>query len=826
MSRARYDFSGWATRNNLRCSDGRTIRKNAFKDNDGKTVPLVWNHQHNDPTNVLGHALLENREEGVYAYCTFNDNPRGQEARELVRHGDVTALSIYANQLKHQGSDVLHGAIREVSLVLAGANPGALIDSVLEHGDFSDDTAIIYTGTSLHISHSDDDYDEGEYEDGEVYEEDEADFEEEDADYENDEGEETMDEEYLSDVMDSLDDEQREAVYEIVGRAIEDTEYRLSHGDEDGEAYDEEYDEDDEDYDEDETVEDVFDTLTDKQKTVVYALVGQAIEDAGGEVEHSFYDGNYFAHADGEDDGETVADVFETLTDKQKKVVYALIGQAIEDAKGGADADDEDEDDEGESEMRHNIFESDYEDDYTVLSHADMEEVFSDARRMGSMREAVLAHGLDNIEILYPDNQEVNPGAPEFIKEPDEWVKKVLAGVRHTPFSRIKTTFANITEADARAKGYVKGKRKIEEVFSLLRRVTNPTTIYKKQKIDRDDMVDITDFDMVAWIKGEMNMMLDEERARAYLIGDGRNMIDEDKIDENCIRPIWTDDELYSVKVPVAIAANATEDQKARTFIRNMIKSRKVYRGTGTPSLYIGEDMLTACLLIEDLNGRIVYDSVEKLATALRVKEIISVPAFDGKIRIADGKAYNLMGIMVNLQDYNVGNTKNGAKNLFEDFDIDYNQQKYLIETRESAALVKPYSAVVLEMVYSAILDVEPEDPTTMMSGKAVSALQENIIVNDTFFKGTLKYVTGYIGYSEVTEEQSGHYLALKFTTTEGATTKVQITGKDAITVGEEGNVVLRVENKNNQKVTITTELDGEVITKKFSLAGLVLENA
>lgn len=558
-----FDFGGWATRNNLKCSDGRTIMKDAFKHNDGQTVPLVWNHQHNDPLNVLGHALLENREEGVYAYCKFNETESGKNAKLLVEHGDVTALSIYANQLKQNGSNVIHGAIREVSLVLAGANPGAFIDTVIRHGETSDEEAIIYTGKNISMYHSD----------------------------EKKEEEETM------------------------------------------------------------------------------------------EVEKK------------EKNEETIADVFDTLTEKQKTVVYAIIGQALE----GKEESEDDNDEGGNKTMKHNVF--DQEDaKKDVLSHSDVEAIFSNVKRYGSLRDAVLAHGIENIDYLFPDAKNVT-NTPQFIQRDTGWVQKVMNSVHHTPFSRIKSIFADITEDDARAKGYIKGNLKKEEVFSLLKRTTTPTTIYKKQKLDRDDIVDIVDFDVVAWLKSEMRVLLDEEIARAVLVGDGRLASSDDKINEQNIRPIWTDADLYTIKAPVTVDDNATADEKAKAFIRAAIKSRKNYKGSGEPTLYTTEDILTDCLLIEDTTGRIIYDSVTKLATALRVKEIVTVPVMENLSRVDNDTTYNLMGIIVNLTDYNIGADKGGAVNMFDDFDIDYNAQKYLIETRCSGALIKPYSAIALELV-------------------------------------------------------------------------------------------------------------------------------
>lgn len=583
------DFSGWATRNDLKCSDGRVIRRDAFKHDDGIKVPLVWNHQHNDPRNVLGHAWLENRPEGVYTYGFFNDSESGEIGKILVKHGDICALSIYANQLQQRGCDVLHGEIREVSLVHAGANPGAFIDSMLKHGEDSDDEAIIYTGMPLYLSHSD------------------ADKQEDKAD--NGEKKETSE---------KKDDPEKKT-----------------------------------DSDEEKTVADVINSMTEEQKNVMYAMIGRAMDDQGESDPES---------EDNNDD----------------------------DSKGGTNT------------MKHNVFDKDDRQKENVLVHSDGSEVsseeistiFGDIKRYGSLKDSVLAHGIDNVDYLFPDAQTL-ANTPEFIQRDTGWVKKVMSGVHHTPFSRIKSIFADITEDDARAKGYFKGKLKKEEVFGLLKRTTTPTTVYKKQKMDRDDVVDITDFDVVAWLKSEMRMMLDEELARAYLIGDGRLASSDDKINEQNIRPILKDEELYTIQATVSVQSSATEDDKAREFIRTAIKARKNYKGSGQPTLYTTEDILTDCLLLTDTTGRDLYTDVAQLAKKLRVKEIVTVPVMEG-VNGKNGGA--LMGIIVNLADYNVGADRGGAVNMFDDFDIDYNQQKYLIETRCSGALIKPYSAIALEL--------------------------------------------------------------------------------------------------------------------------------
>ena len=563
---SKYDFSGWATKNDLKCSDGRIIRRDAFKDNDGQTVPLVWNHQHNDPLNVLGHALLENRAEGVYAYCTFNDTPAGNNAKMLVEHGDVSALSIYANRLKQDRGNVTHGVIREVSLVLAGANPGAFIDSIMRHGESSDEEAVIYTGENLSLEH--------------------------------------------------------------------------------------------------------------------------------GEKEDNMENGNE----------KTIKDVVDSMTEEQRNVMYALIGQALEDVKHSDDAEEHEQknkNEEGdENEMKHNVFDNQNKNNAKdTLTHAEMTAILTDAKRYGSLKESVLQHketfGIENIDILFPDYKNMNV-PPEFIKRDTGWVAQVMNGVSHTPFSRIKSVFADITADDARARGYMKGNLKKEEVFTLLKRTTDPQTIYKKQKLHRDDVIDITSFDVVAWIKAEMRMMLDEEIARAILVGDGRLSSSDDKIKETNIRPIYKEEALYVVNT--VLDKQSDVDTRAKAFIRAAVKARKDYQGSGEPTLFCSEDLLTDLLLLEDGHGRAIYESEAKLATALRVKNIVTVPVMEGLHRTNGDKGEcNLLGIIVNLRDYNVGADKGGAVNMFEDFDIDYNAQKYLIETRCSGALVKPYSAIVIE---------------------------------------------------------------------------------------------------------------------------------
>ena len=570
LSPKNYDFSGWATCPNLKCSDGRTIMNDAFKHHDGDIVPLVWNHQHNDPNNILGKALLHSRDGGLYAYCQFNDTEQGMNAKMLVEHGDISALSIYANDLKHNASrGVTHGNVREVSLVLAGANPGAFIDSIMKHGEESDDEAIIYTDEPIEIYHA----------------------------------------------------------YEEKGEFKEETE------------------------------------VAEEKKA---------------------------------ESSKTVAEIIESMNKEQKDVMYGMIGEALNHTNEKEEDNGDENTDEEENEVKHNVF--DNEDQKDVLSHSDMQAIFADAKRHGSLKESVLAHGIEDIETLFPEPKSQN-NPPEWINREMGWVKNVMSAVHHTPFSRIKSMFADLTEDDARAKGYIKGNFKKEQVFGLMKRTTTPTTIYKKQKLDRDDVIDITDFDVVAWLKAEMRMMLEEELARAILVGDGRPSSSDDKINELNIRPIWTDDDFYTIKKKISVSANATEDQKAKAFIRACVKSRKEYKGSGNPTLYTTEDVLTDLLLLEDSTGRIIYETEDKLRSALRVSAIVTVPVMEG-LKRTDGESneLDLMGIIVNLNDYNVGADKGGAVNMFDDFDIDYNAQKYLIETRCSGALIKPFSAIALEM--------------------------------------------------------------------------------------------------------------------------------
>ena len=649
---ARYDFSGYATRNNIRCSDGRTIRRNAFIDNDGATVPLVWNHRHNEPSNVLGHALLENREDGVYCYGSFNDTAEGQRAKSLVTHGDIKHMSIYANQLR-QTSDgsVMHGNIREVSLVLAGANPGAYIETLdIQHADDPDYDeeyeAVIFTDLKFELAHADD---------------------EEDKKKKKPELKEL--------VKDASDDDDTE----------EDEEEETADTEEDGEK-------DSEDSDEE----------TDDKKL-------KHADDSKEEKKMA-------ANPD-----KTVQDVFNELTEEQKNVVYFMIGEAIKAAgkgEGGEAKQSGIYDDEEDALMHSNIFENSAKEEF--LAHAEeffsedsTKNIFKDAKRIGSLKEAVLQHAAANnivdengnpaIGDLFP-NERLLDNQPEWINIDQEFVKEFMSRVHKSPFARVKTMFADITETEARAKGYTKGNKKIDEVFKLLKRSTSPTTVYKKQTLDRDDVIDITDFDVIAWLKAEMRVKLDEELVRAMLVGDGRSDVSADKISEQSIRPIWTDDDLFTVKAKITVAANADDDAIGKAVIKGAIKARKDYRGSGNPILFTTEDVLTNMLLLTDTTGRDLYDTPEKLATKLRVSKIVTSEVMENLTRtvtLTGGgtETRTLYGIIVNPADYNVGTDKGGQVSMFDDFDIDYNQMKYLIETRCSGALVKPYSAIALEVV-------------------------------------------------------------------------------------------------------------------------------
>lgn len=586
MAKRKYDFAGWATVNNMLCADGRTIRRDAFKDDNGREVPLVWNHQHNDPDNILGHALLENRPEGVWTYGFFNDNPKSQRAKNMLKNGDINSISIMANQLKQVGGNVVHGVIREVSLVLAGANPGALIEEVVAHSEDEGMTAEIYNSAV------------GLYEGGELEHAEEA----------------TMAEEK---------------------KTTESTSEKKPSSEK--------------------TVQEVVDSMTEEQKTVMYALIGQVIEDTQGGTDE---DDDTAEHSD--DDGET-----------------------FEEGK----------------EMKHNVFEgSGTAQEKDVLTHAEQLDIINEAKKHSdSLKETVLAHGIEQVDWLFPDSKNALDGAPGFITRPMDWVSVFKNAVHHTPFSRVKSMFADLTEDEARARGYIKGKMKKEQVFTLLKRTTDPTTIYKKQKMHRDDVLDITDFDVVSWLKTEMRFMLDEEIYRAALVGDGRLSSSDDKIAETNIRPIWTDDDLYTIHSVYQLAGGASADDNCKAFIRAAVKARKDYRGSGNPILFTTEDLLSDFLLMTDETGRDLYPDETALARKLRVSRIVTVPVMEGLTREVTSKTRTLRGIIVNPTDYNIGADRGGAVNMFDDFDINYNQMIYLIETRCSGALIRPYSAIAIE---------------------------------------------------------------------------------------------------------------------------------
>ena len=621
-----YDFSGWATRANMKCSDGRTIMKDAFIDNDGTQVPLVWNHQHNDAHNVLGHALLKNMDEGVYAYCKFNNSESGKMGKEMVRNGDVNQLSIFANQLKQQGGNVIHGAIREVSLVLAGANPGAYIDSIMCHGDGSDEEGIIYTGEDIVLAHSDD---------------------------------ENSDED------------------EALAHAGCNTNKNSEGVKKEDKNMDEQKEEKKEEPKKERTVKDVFDTFTDEQKTVVYALIGQALEDAG-------------VSDDGEDD--------------EKKT--------MKHSEGGNDS------------MYTNVFDRDSANQVNVLSHADQEEILKMAKAPGmTLKSAIemyandhkdaLAHGIDDINYLFPDFRDVKPGAPELLERDHDWVNQVLSKAVKSPVSRVRTKQIDARAKDIRAKGYKnrESEKTVSANLKVLMRTTDPQTIYFRDALHRDDVIDITDFDVVAYQRNVMKRNLEEEIALAALVGDGREDTDPDKISEDHIRPVWNDDDLYTIKAPVDIAgmkkklqgtnteANFGEEYVyAEAIIAASLHAREKYKGKGTPDFYCTPHLLNVMLLARDLNGRRIYDSAADLAKVLRVNNIFTAEQFEGLTREdKNSHKFNLLGLFVNMANYQFGCTKGGEITSFDDFDIDFNTFKYLMETRLSGALTDVYSAIALE---------------------------------------------------------------------------------------------------------------------------------
>lgn len=620
-----YDFSGYVTRNNIKCSDGLTIRQNAFKDCDGKSVPLVWQHLHNDPENVLGHCELENREDGVYGYAYFNDTDKAKTAKELVKHGDINAMSIFANRLAKQGADVVHGVIREVSLVLAGANPGAFIDPIsLQHADGtisdSEDEAVMYFDSGI-LKHEDS------------------------AEKNSSESKESANDETIGDIIKDMSEKQQEAVL-----------------------------------------------------TLTSIATGVKTQDE-------------FAEAVNElPNKEAIQSAIKSMDEKQQNVLFYLVGNGFESSpnQNGTKEDtvaQSDNDTEEDTLMHKNVFDN-TEGSEETLSHDALNEVLADARRIGNVRDAFLEHGITDLEILFPEAKSLNGAEPELIARRQEWVSRVWNACKKTPFARIKSTAANLTADQARAKGYIKGNQKVEEQLSLLARTTLPQTVYKLQKMDRDDIIDITDIDVVAWLKREMRMMLDEELSRAVLVGDGRIPTDNDKINEDNIRPIYQDDDLYTIHYDVdGYDSFTSDDDRSNAVVDAALRARKDYRGSGTPVFFASADVITDLMLAKDKIGRRLYPTMEQLKAALRVSDIVEVPVFEGVTRTSTDPdthvetTHNLLGLIVNLSDYTIGADKGGAVTMFDDFNIDFNKYEYLIETRCSGALHVPYSAIALEYV-------------------------------------------------------------------------------------------------------------------------------
>lgn len=774
-----YDFAGWATKNDIKCSDGRTIRKNAFKDQDGVEVPLVWNHQHSSPENTLGHALLENRDEGVYCYCTLNDTDGGKTTKALIQHGDIKSLSIWANKLIEQGKDVVHGVIREVSVVLAGANDGALIDTVLAHADDADDGVIIVNSEVEGIS--------------------------------------------------------------------------LSHGDEPAPKKEPEKGEK-----KGKTYQDVIDTMTPEQYKVMQVLIGMALEEAG--------KGGVAAHSAEEYTEDEIGEILDTMTDEQLATVSDMIDAALddddddddddenddyldhnseeEDDDSEDDDDDDDDDDETsqeDNEMKHNAFS-----DNGITTNGDttaatlrhsaefVGSVFDTAKKFGSLKESVLAHadkyGIQDIEELFPDAKNYYD-QPEFIKRRTEWVSKVFVAAKKSPFARVKTMFADITEDEARAQGYLKGNRKIPEVFKLLKRITNPYTVVKLQKLDRDDVIDITDFDVVVYIRAEMRIMYEEELSRLILLGDGRDASSPMHVDEECIRPIYKDDELYSIHKVVPVAASASDDDKAKAFIRTVIKTRKDYKGSGNPTLFVSEDLYADMMLLTDGMGRDLYDSPEKLKAKLRVSDIVTVPIMEGVNRLDGSDTKYLMGILVNMNDYVVGSDKRGKLAFFDDFDLDYNKLTYLMESRFSGALVKPFSAMVFEVTYHLTLTVAPDAASVTRYGKTVGDIQNGIYINEHSIQGELAYISNWTEYSADPASNTGNFLAINITTTPGAKNYIRTIGglsdADWVYFDQDDYCVVRIKS-NNQKILLKSVINEgqateEVVERTLSCSGLKL---
>ena len=693
MKQRKFDFGGWATKNDLLCADGRTIRRNAFKDDDGRTVPLVYQHNHEDPTKVIGHALLENRDEGVYAYGSLNNTDIAQHVKELIRHGDVNGLSIFANKLTQRGGDVIHGTIRELSIVLAGANPGAVIEfPILEHGEESETEAYIWPGDEdglvfgdgMNLQHSDD--------------------EEEDKEDEKEAKDKTENKDEEVKPEKSKKEEASKAKTETEGEA------EMAHSDTE------------EKNEEDMTIQEVLDGMTEEQRNVVEFLVGAALE---GEDAPDNED-EEVSHADNSGNERTIQDVLDEMTPIQRKVTDFLVAQALESKEEDNNEEGEDEEvshsnNEGEELIMANVFDRtdvvEQENDY--LTHDQLSTIARDAKKLGSMRDAVLEHsaeyGIEQIDYLMPEYREVTGnGAPQFIKRDTTWVSKIMRGVHHTPFAKVKMTFADITGPQARARGYLKAHKKKEEVFALLKREVGPDTVYKKQKIDRDDAIDISEgFDKVAWLKSEMRMMLDEELARAFIIGDGRSPESDEKIKEDKIIPVFKDDPLYVVRKTLVVPEGTP---RAEALVDTVTYAWEDYQGTGNCIALMTRREHSNLKLLKDRMGRRIYNNDSEIASALGVSDILFVPQMNDSstIRVDEttDKTYKPLIIILDLDDYNVGADKGGSVNMFEDFDIDYNQMKYLIETRCSGALTKPYSAIVIEEEVVVEDEEEPEEPT------------------------------------------------------------------------------------------------------------------
>ena len=764
----KYDFCGYATRYNVKCTDGRTIKQDAFKHCDGITVPLMFQHGHNDPNNIVGNCLLESRKDGMYCYGSFNDTISGDTMRECVEHGDITSLSIYANHLQQNNSlEVFHGDIKEVSLVLSGANMGAYIEDInIEHAEEGQGEAIIYTSESdCELSHSDD---------------------------ENDTSSDTSS---IIRIIDSMSDEQKSTLAFLVDKASK-GELNFAHSDDESESSDES-----EEYED--SNEDVEDEYEDDE-----------------EYEDDDDDEEYDEDDEDEDEDDEEDDEYDDEDDEDDEYDDDDDDEYDED-------EDEDENDEGGTEMKRNVFENQKSE---PVIHADFAQIVADAvTNKATLSDSILMHaddyGVQDIESLFPDPKDLNM-PPEWVKPESSWVPAVLNGVSHTPFSRVRTRFADITADEARAKGYVKGNRKKEEVITLLKRETTPCTIYKKQKLDRDDIIDITDFDIVPWIKNEMRMMLDLEKAMAILIGDGRDAYDEDKIPEDHIRPIWTDDELYTIRRQVYFPDNASDTDKTEILRATVLRSRKDYKGSGNLTLYCSPDWLTTMLLAKDGFNHPLYKSESEVAAALRVSKIVEVPQFADRVYTdSNNNEFDLVAIIVNLSDYTVGADRGGKTEMFDDFDIDFNQYKYLMECRFSGALTKLRSAIVIEASHYPMLKIEAEAaaPNVDLLGKTASELQSGIRINElNEIRGTLKYVSNYDGFEAGAQ---GNFIGLKFTVEDGATTTVEIIGGTSgpSTLDSDCLYVGKIANKQ-QKIRVVTTKDGKTNTVIYSLKYINLE--